>query len=99
MKKNLLTVSLWGIYLLFLSCRPVSNRPVSYTHLFRLYRLAYPNGEVRYGFTESLLPGYVHRFPRENTFYAVSFIRDLQQGDIDSCPVSYTHLDVYKRQV
>ena len=24
--------------------------------LFRLYRLAYPNGEVRYGFTESLLP-------------------------------------------
>ncbi len=56
-----------------------------YDPAFRLYRLAYPNGEVRYGFTESLLPGYVHRFPRENTFYAVSFIRDLQQGDIDSC--------------
>ncbi len=52
---------------------------------FRLYRLAYPNGEVRYGFTESLLPGYVHRFPRENTFYAVSFIQDLQRGDIESC--------------
>ena len=56
-----------------------------YDPAFRLYRLAYPNGEVRYGFTESLLPGYVHRFPRENTFYAVSFIRDLQKGDIESC--------------
>lgn len=52
---------------------------------FRLYRLAYPNGEVRYGFTESLLPSYVHRFPRENTFYAVSFIQDLQRGEIESC--------------
>lgn len=30
MKKNLLTVSLWGIYLLFLSCRPVSNRQAVY---------------------------------------------------------------------
>lgn len=56
-----------------------------YDPKFRLYRLAYPNGEVRYGFTESLLPGYVHRFPRENTFYAVSFIQDLQRGDIESC--------------
>ena len=56
-----------------------------YDPAFCLYRLAYPNGEVRYGFTESLLPGYVHRFPRENTFYAVSFIRDLQKGDIESC--------------
>ena len=27
-----------------------------YDPAFRLYRLAYPNGEVRYGFTESLLP-------------------------------------------
>ena len=30
MKKNLLTVSLWGIYLLFLSCRPASNRQAVY---------------------------------------------------------------------
>lgn len=56
-----------------------------YDPTFNLYRLAYPNGEVRYGFTESLLPGYVHRFPRENTFYAVSFIQDLQRGDVESC--------------
>ena len=56
-----------------------------YDPIFRLYQLAYPNGEVRYGFTESLLPGYVHRLPRENTFYVVSFIRDLRKGDIESC--------------
>lgn len=56
-----------------------------YDPTFRLYNLAYPNAEVRYGFTESLLPGYVHRFPRENTFYVVSFIKDLMRGDIESC--------------
>ena len=56
-----------------------------YDPLFRTYRLAYPNSEVRYGFTESLLPHYTHCFPRENTFYAVSFIKDLMKGDIESC--------------
>lgn len=56
-----------------------------YDPLFRLYKLAYPNSEVRYGFTESLLPSYVHRFPRENTFYVVSFLRDLMKGDVESC--------------
>ena len=56
-----------------------------YDPLFHLYKLAYPNSEVRYGFTESLLPSYVHRFPRENTFYVVSFLRDLMKGDVESC--------------
>ena len=56
-----------------------------YDPLFNLYKLAYPNSEVRYGFTESLLPSYVHLFPRENTFYIVSFIKDLMRGDIESC--------------
>lgn len=56
-----------------------------YDPLFRLYKLAYPNSEVRYGFTESLLPSYVHRFPRENTFYVVSFLRDLMAGNVESC--------------
>ena len=51
MKKNLLTVSLWGIYLLFLSCRPASNRQAVYNF-----------------------------------------------APLDSITVSYTHLDVYKRQ-
>ena len=56
-----------------------------YDPMFKSYTLAYPNSEVRYGFTEALLPRYVHRFPRENTFYIVSFLQDLMKGDIESC--------------
>lgn len=56
-----------------------------YNPLFKTYTLSYPNSEVRYGFTAALLPNYVHRFPRENTFYIVSFLRDLMKGDIESC--------------
>ena len=56
-----------------------------YDSMFKSYTLAYPNSEVRYGFTEALLPRYVHRFPRENTFYIVSFLQDLMKGDIESC--------------
>lgn len=52
---------------------------------FRIYNLAYPNGEVRQGFLESLLPAYVHLPGENNTFYVVSFIRDLRKGDIESC--------------
>lgn len=52
---------------------------------FRIYKLAYPNGEVRYGFTESLLPAYVHLPGENSTFYVVSFIRDLRKGDIEGC--------------
>ena len=57
----------------------------SFDPMFKIYTLAYPNSEVRYGFTEALLPRYVHRFPRENTFYIVSFLQDLMKGDIESC--------------
>ena len=57
----------------------------SFDPVFKTYTLAYPNSEVRYGFTQALLPCYVHRFPRENTFYIVSFLRDLMKGDIESC--------------
>lgn len=52
---------------------------------FQIYRLAYPNGEVRKGFIESLLPAYVHLPGQNNTFYVVSFIRDLRKGDLESC--------------
>ena len=52
---------------------------------FQTYRLAYPNKEVRKGFIESLLPAYVHLPGPNNTFYIVSFIRDLRKGDIESC--------------
>ena len=52
---------------------------------FRIYNLAYPNGEVRQGFVESLLPAYVHLPGENSTFYVVSFIRDLRKGEIESC--------------
>lgn len=56
-----------------------------YDRNFQIYRLAYPNGEVRKGFIESLLPSYVHLPAQNNTFYVVSFLRDLMKGDVDSC--------------
>ena len=52
---------------------------------FQIYKLAYPNREVRKGFIENLLPTYVHRARENSTFYVVSFIRDLRKGDIESC--------------
>lgn len=52
---------------------------------FCIYRLAYPNDEVRRGFIESLLPAYAHLPGEKQTFYIVSFIRDLRRGDIESC--------------
>lgn len=56
-----------------------------YDPIFQIYRLGYPNGEVRKGFIESLLPAYVHLPAQSNTFYVVSFLRDLMKGDIESC--------------
>lgn len=56
-----------------------------YDRDFQIYRLAYPNGEVRKGFIESLLPSYVHLPAQNNTFYVVSFLRDLMKGDVESC--------------
>ena len=52
---------------------------------FLLYTLAYPNREVRKGFIESLMPAYVHLPARENTFYVVSFIKDLRAGKVTEC--------------
>ena len=56
-----------------------------YDRNFQIYRLAYPNGEGRKGFIESLLPSYVHLPAQNNTFYVVSFLRDLMKGDVESC--------------
>ena len=49
------------------------------------YTLAYPNKEVRKGFIESPMPAYVHLPARENTFYVVSFIKDLRAGKLVEC--------------
>lgn len=52
---------------------------------FQIYTLTYPNKEVRKGFIESLMPAYVHLPARENTFYVVSFIKDLRVGRLNEC--------------
>lgn len=52
---------------------------------FQTYTLAYPNKEVRKGFIESLMPTYVHLPARENTFYVISFIKDLRTGNLNQC--------------
>ena len=52
---------------------------------FQIYTLTYPNKEVRKGFIESLMPAYVHLPARENTFYVVSFIKDLRAGKLNEC--------------
>lgn len=52
---------------------------------FDIYTLSYPNKEVRKGFIESLIPVYVHLPARENTFYIISFIKDLQAGNLEQC--------------
>jgi hypothetical protein len=56
-----------------------------YDSLLQTYTLAYPNREVRMGFLSTLIPNYLHILARENTFFAVNFIRDLQKGNTDSC--------------
>ena len=57
----------------------------AYEPEFQLYTLAYPNKEVRKGFIESLMPAYVHLPARDNTFYVVSFIKDLRAGNLEQC--------------
>lgn len=56
-----------------------------YDKMFRSYKLAYPNEEVRTGLLMSLLPNYVDKYERDNSFYIQSFIKDLMRGDVDSC--------------
>lgn len=57
----------------------------SYHPQLRVYKLAYPNEEVRNGFITCLLPSFVHRSTGENSFYIVNFVGDLLRGDIESC--------------
>ena len=53
-----------------------------YDEMFQIYTLDIPNAEVRIGLMRSLIPYYV--------------TRDTQSTNTTA--VSYTHLDVYKRQ-
>jgi hypothetical protein len=47
------------------------------------YTLGFPNGEVRYGFFEELLPAYAYAPPGLPGLSARDFFRDLRSGDVD----------------
>jgi len=50
----------------------------------RLYRLGFPNDEVRYGFLENLLPAYSNvQFDQAGTSVA-RFVQDIRKGKVDS---------------
>ena len=55
-----------------------------YDKEFQLYRLAFPNDEVRYGFLNFLVPYYTPVNEDEQNFYIGKFVRELRAGDVDS---------------
>ncbi|MGP1454450.1 MAG: ATP-binding protein [Treponema sp.] len=50
----------------------------------RLYRLGFPNDEVRYGFLENLLPAYSSLPAGQTGSYVVQFLQDIREGNVDS---------------
>jgi hypothetical protein len=57
---------------------------LDYNRQFDEYTLGFPNGEVEYGFLNSLLPYYMPRPPDGQGFFVGNFIKDLQKGDVDA---------------
>ena len=55
-----------------------------YDKRFKVYRLGFPNDEVKYGFLRFLIPYYTPISSDETDFNAVKFIRELQSGDVHS---------------
>ncbi len=55
----------------------------NYDNEYRLYQLAYPNDEVRYGFLENLLPSYTGIPEKDSSFSIVEFTRDMKAGRVD----------------
>jgi len=50
----------------------------------RLYRLGFPNDEVRYGFLKNLLPAYSSLRPDETGVSVWRFVQDIREGKADS---------------
>ena len=50
----------------------------------RLYRLGFPNDEVRYGFLKNLLPAYSSVRPDETGQSVWRFVEDIRHGKVDS---------------
>ena len=55
-----------------------------YDKRFRLYKLGFPNEEVRYGFLKFLIPYYTNVSDDETNFHVGKFINELENGDVDS---------------
>ena len=54
-----------------------------YTSDVRLYRLGFPNDEVRYGFLENLLPAYSDVPFGQTGVWVGRFVQDIRQGDVN----------------
>ena len=50
----------------------------------RLYRLGFPNDEVRYGFWENLLPAYSGLTFSQTGVWIGRFVQDIRKGDVNS---------------
>ena len=70
-----------------------------------MYRLGFPNDEVRYGFLENLLPSYSSLRSDETGVSVWEFVKDVRAGNVDSfmermqaiiAGVPYDNLPVYK---
>lgn len=55
-----------------------------YNPEFQLYRLAFPNDEVRYGFLNFLVPYYTPVSENEQNFYIGKFVQELRAGDVNA---------------
>ena len=55
-----------------------------YDKRFGVYKLGFPNDEVRYGFLNFLVPFYTPVTDDKKNFYIGKFIQELEKGDVDS---------------
>ncbi|MFC1239142.1 ATP-binding protein [Treponema vincentii] len=55
-----------------------------YIRDLRLYRLGFPNDEVRYGFLENLLPAYSDVSFNQTGVWIGRFVQDIRKGKVDS---------------
>lgn len=55
-----------------------------YNPRFNVYTLGFPNKEVEEGFISYLLPYYAHVQPAESAFQIMSFIEEIEKGEIDA---------------
>lgn len=53
-----------------------------YDEMFKLYTLAFPNDEVRYGFINFLMPFYTAVTDDETDFHISHFVKELMAGDV-----------------